>query len=59
MELDENSLQGTWTTKDNSDVEIFIINEAIISKLCILGEDFEPCFEGASIGKFSLDKDFH
>jgi hypothetical protein len=31
-----------------------------MSKLCILGEDVEPCFEGASIGpvQFSLEDDF-
>lgn len=27
----------------------FIINDAIFSKLCILGDDVEPCFEGSSI----------
>ena len=55
MELDEKTLQGSWASIDNSEIEFFIINEAIISKLCILGEQFEPCFEGASIGKFSLN----
>ena len=30
-------------------VEFFIINDAIFSKLCILGEDVEPCFEGSSV----------
>lgn len=59
MELDEETLKGTWTIDNNSNIEFFIINEAIISKLCILGEDFEPCFEGARIEKFSLDRDFH
>lgn len=54
MELDENSLNGSWTKDNNGKPQFFIINEAIISKLCILGEDFEPCFEGASITKFSL-----
>ena len=54
MELDEKTLQGSWASVNNSEIEFFIINEAIISKLCILGEQFEPCFEGASIGKFSL-----
>lgn len=60
MELDANSLKGTWTEDDNNFYEFFIINEAIISKLCILGEDVEPCFEGAQITKvqFSFDKDF-
>lgn len=59
MELDPETLQGTWTSNDNSDIQFFIINEAIISKLCILGENCEPCFEGASINKFSLDQDFN
>lgn len=60
MELDANSLKGTWTEDDNNFYEFFIINEAIISKLCILGEDVEPCFEGAQITKvqFSFDEDF-
>ena len=30
----------------------------IISKLCILGEDFEPCFEGASITAPDISKNF-
>ena len=60
MELDENSMQGFWATNDNQDAMFFIINEAIISKLCILGEDYEPCFEGAQIAKeFSLDESFN
>ena len=59
MELDEESIQGNWTYNQNSEPEFFIINDAIISKLCILGEDVEPCFEGAQIKtSFSLDKDF-
>jgi hypothetical protein len=60
MELDANSLSGTWTEDDNNFYEFFIINEAIISKLCILGEDVEPCFEGAQITnvQFSFDEDF-
>lgn len=61
MELDEESLDGTWTIDDKSGMEFFIINEAIFSKLCILGEEFEPCFEGSQITHFSLDIDeeFH
>jgi len=60
MELDEKSLNAYWTKDINGNCEFFIINEAIISKLCILGEEVEPCFEGASIGKieFSLGDDF-
>lgn len=51
MELDENFVKGNWTKSDNGEPQFFIINEAIISKLCILGEDVEPCFEGAQISK--------
>lgn len=63
MEIDEKSLQGYWTNEIQSDVEFFIINDAVFSKLCILGDDVEPCFEGASITKsptnnFSIDEDF-
>ena len=41
------------------------MNPAVISKLCILGEDVEPCFESANITdtnestQFSANKDFH
>lgn len=59
MELDEKTLQGDWTFDNNLNAEFFIINEAIISKLCILGENFEPCFEGATISKFALDEGFN
>ena len=49
MELDENSLEGHWATNNKTNMEFFIINDAIFSKLCILGEDVEPCFEGSSL----------
>ena len=60
MELDSNSLNGVWSKDENGVPEFFIINEAIMSALCILGEDVEPCFEGASIGnvQFSLEDSF-
>ncbi len=60
MELDEESLRGNWSENDNGGPELFIINEAIISKLCILGNDNEPCFEGANITsvQFSFDDNF-
>lgn len=60
MELDTNTLDAYWTKDINGKPKFFIINEAIISKLCILGEDCEPCFEGASISnvQFSLEDDF-
>ena len=60
MELDEKNINAHWTKDENGEPQFFIINEAIISKLCILGEDYEPCFEGAQITKvqFSFDDGF-
>ena len=49
MELDEETLDGHWSTNQKTGMEFFIINDAIFSKLCILGEDVEPCFEGARV----------
>ena len=49
MELDEKFLDATWSKDGNGKPQFFIINEAIISKLCILGDACEPCFEGAQI----------
>ena len=49
MELDENTLNATWSKDNNGKPKFFIINEAIISKLCVLGEECEPCFEGSNI----------
>ena len=64
MELDEKTLKGHWSTDVNRGIDFFIINDAIFSKLCILGEDVEPCFEGASVtapnisSTFSKENDF-
>lgn len=64
MELDTDTLKGHWSTDNNRGIDFFIINDAIFSKLCILGEDVEPCFEGASVtapdvsSNFSLDEKF-
>ena len=62
MELDGKNLQGSWTKDEKGKLKFFIINEAIISKLCILGEDNEPCFEGANIvaapNNYSFEDDF-
>ena len=49
MELDEKTLDGHWSTNSKTGMDFFIINDAIFSKLCILGDDVEPCFEGARI----------
>lgn len=64
MELEEKTLKGHWSTDINRGVDFFIINDAIFSKLCILGEDVEPCFEGAEVtapkvsSNFSKDDNF-
>ena len=64
MELDEKSLQGHWSTNIKENMEFFIINDAIFSKLCILGDDVEPCFEGSAVTapqvstSFTLDNQF-
>ena len=49
MELDEETLDGQWSKNYKTNMDFFIINDAIFSKLCILGDDVEPCFEGSSI----------
>ena len=54
MELDENIFDGFWTKDNNGKPQFFIINDAIISKLCVLGEEEEPCFEGSQITKFEF-----
>ena len=62
MELDPKKTSMTRTNLDNDKQVFFIINEAILSKLCILGENTEPCFEGATITspqfQFSFEEDF-
>ena len=59
MELDEKTLDAFWTKDGNGKPQFFIINEAIVSKLCVLGEECEPCFEGSQIAvNFSLASDF-
>jgi hypothetical protein len=47
MELDDETSNGFWTNDDKTNARIFIYNEALVEKLCILGEDVEPCFEGS------------
>lgn len=56
MELSKEFQEGFWAEADNSRGRIFIYNEALIEKLCILGENVEPCFEGAQFKtEFSLE----
>ena len=59
MELPQKFLSGFWAEPDNLSSKFFIINDGLISKLCVLGEEVEPCFEGAQIAvNFSLNADF-
>lgn len=58
MELDENSLDGHWAQNNKTGMDFFIINDAIFSKLCILGDDVEPCFEGANVTTPEISKSF-
>lgn len=56
MELSKENQSGFWTNDDKTNARIFIYNEALIEKLCVLGENVEPCFEGAQIkSQFSLE----
>ena len=64
MEFQKESVQGQWEYNFDKEMDFFIINDAIIQKICILGDDVEPCFEGASVTapdvstKFTLDDNF-
>lgn len=64
MELDSENMQGRWEEDSSTGLSFFIIDEAYITKLCILGDDVEPCFEGASVTapnistNFSFNEDF-
>lgn len=58
MKLETDSLKGNWAKTENSNVEFFIINDAIIQNLCILGNDIEPCFEGADISEPDISANF-
>lgn len=49
MELDGASIDGHWAENFESGIEFFIINDASFTKLCVLGDGVEPCFEGASV----------
>lgn len=57
MELDEDSLNGHWAT-NQAGMDFYIITDATFSKLCILGDDVEPCFEGARVATPEISKTF-
>ena len=58
MNLDNEFLKAEWSKDNRGLPTFFIVNEAVITNLCILGEDQEPCFEGATItrGEFTYDE---
>lgn len=56
MELDP--MDGHWTTDKEKDIDFFIINDAAFTKLCVLGSDVEPCFEGASVTAPDMSANF-
>lgn len=62
MELDDKNIDAHWSKDNNGEPQFFIINEAIIKGLCVLGKETEPCFEGATIQaptiQFSFDENF-
>ena len=58
MELDDQTIDGHWATNVKNNIEFFIINDATFTKLCILGDQVEPCFQGASIGAPEISKNF-
>ena len=58
MELDGDSMDGHWETNTKTGMDFFIINDATFSKLCILGDDIEPCFEGSKISAPDISTSF-
>lgn len=59
MELDPDRLEGHWAEVDEFGMEFFIIDKgSTLSKLCILGMDVPPCFEGAEITSPQLSRNF-
>ena len=59
MKLDSKNLKGFWSTDNNKGIDFFIINDAMFENLCILGEEVEPCFEGADITAPKLSSNFN
>ena len=49
MELNTDTIRGDWTIIDGK--EVFVYTFAEMKGFCVLGDDKEPCFEGASFEK--------
>ena len=56
MELDD--MDGHWATDSSQDIDFFIINDATFTKLCVLGNKVEPCFEGAAVTAPTISANF-
>jgi len=52
MELDPDSISGQWRIIKGK--ELFVFEDALLSGCCVLGDDYEPCFEGSMF--FSLQE---
>lgn len=56
MELDD--MDGHWAEDTSKGIEFFIITDASLTKLCVLGNSVEPCFEGASVTSPKVSESF-
>lgn len=48
-------INSNYTKMDGKNV--CVINDMLFSGFCILGNDYEPCFEASTISTYSLDKE--
>lgn len=50
MELDKNTIKGSWKEVIYNDFEdqAFVYTDGVIKGLCVLGDEKEPCFQGAA-----------
>lgn len=48
MELDEKTIAGNWQFVGDFPQEVFVFTDAHFIGLSVLGDDKEPCFEGAA-----------
>jgi hypothetical protein len=58
MEIGGENMDGHWATDSRTGIDFFIVTDAEFTKLCILGDDVEPCFEGASVTQPQVSKEF-
>lgn len=56
MELDPDSITGSWKVVAGQDV--FVFDDAKLSACCVLGDDYEPCFEGSAFFSLEDRKDY-